>query len=150
MVAAPCSLWIACAPVRKRIVAGRSTRSLGVMQRVAIIVGALAVSSTCALATTQRTCGPWLEGRVIDRVGSPIAGASLTGEGDLSNADRDKLSTNADGSYRFFDIVRTNCPSPVVLTVTVSAKGYEPRSETRQRSGDGWFRFEHVLDRAAE
>jgi SUKH-4 immunity protein len=30
-VAAPCSQWIACSPVRKRIVAGRSTRSLAVM-----------------------------------------------------------------------------------------------------------------------
>jgi hypothetical protein len=31
-VAAPCSQWIACSPVRKRIVVGRSTQSLGSMR----------------------------------------------------------------------------------------------------------------------
>jgi hypothetical protein len=32
-VAAPCSQWIACSPVRSGIVAGRSTQSLGIMAR---------------------------------------------------------------------------------------------------------------------
>jgi len=120
------------------------------MQRSAIALGALAMLSTYAFATYIPPCGPWLEGRVTDRSGSPIADASLTIDGDLSSPDRDKLTTGADGAYRFFDVVRTKCPSPSVLTVTIAAKGYEPKSETRRRVEDGLFHFKHVLDRAAK
>ncbi len=113
-------------------------------------LGALAMLSTYTFASYIPPCGPWLEGQVVDRSGSPIAEASLSITGDLSSPDRDKLTTGADGAYRFFDVVRTKCPSPSVLTVTIAAKGYEPKSETRSRSEDGWFHFEHVLDRAAK
>ena len=119
------------------------------MRKVAIALS-IVVWSTCAEATTYPTCGPWLDGRVTDRSGSAIPGASLTVDGDLSSPDRDKLTAGADGSYRFFAVVRTKCPSPKVLTVTVAAKGYEPKSETRHLSEDGWFHFEHVLERAAK
>ena len=120
------------------------------MRNVAAAFGIIAVASTNALATTHKTCGPWLEGRVVDRAGSPVTNAKLSIEGDLSSPDRERPTTRADGSYHLFDSVRTKCPSPTVLTVTVSAKGYEPKSETRRRSDDGWFHFEHVLDQGAK
>jgi hypothetical protein len=44
-VAPPCSRWIVCSPVRKRVAAGRSTRSLGVMET------AIATLTVAALLT---------------------------------------------------------------------------------------------------
>ncbi len=49
-MAAPCSQWIACSPVRSGIVAGRSTRSLACMYildtaRIATFIGLAAVTS---------------------------------------------------------------------------------------------------------
>jgi hypothetical protein len=54
MVAAPCSQWIACSPVRRCTVAGRSTRSLAVMWKLLALVTALPLLSVGAECTKSQ------------------------------------------------------------------------------------------------
>jgi hypothetical protein len=119
------------------------------MCSIVVILGMVTASSNIVATTfAHPKCWPGLEGRVVDRGGRPIPGARIYFDGDLSSRDRDRPWTNADGTYRL--AVQTICPTPEPLTVTVQAKGYQPKAETRERSGDGRFRFEHVLERLQE
>ena len=117
------------------------------MRRVAVACCVFASFATAAFANSRPLCDPRLQGRVVDRAGRPIAGAKLVVEGDLSSPEREKPSTDAHGSYDLYiGAVVFKCPSPMELTVTVIADGYSPRTETKRRSDDGYFHFEHVLD----
>ena len=107
-----------------------------------------ATGSLRAMAYTIEDCGALLEGKVVDRAGSPVAGATINVAGDLSSPDRTRPWTGADGSFKLDQgVIRTKCPSPTSLTVAVSAKGFLPKSETRTEAADGWFHFDFVLDR---
>jgi hypothetical protein len=59
-VAAPCSQWIACSPVRKRIVAGRSTRSLDIMAENVGRLGAARNALARVGASLARPFSWWL------------------------------------------------------------------------------------------
>jgi hypothetical protein len=115
--------------------------------RIAVVALCIVAAwSSDVLARSYRQCRPPLEGRVLDGAGAPIPEATIFVAEDLSSPDRERPTTGADGTYHL-NSVEVKCPMPTSLTITISAKGYEPSTATRQAEG-GVFRFEHILNRA--
>jgi Family of unknown function (DUF6386) len=129
-VAAPCSQWIACSPVRKRIVQGRSTRSLAIMKtRVSTDTATIVLFDPACLRHRLHDDADWWS----------IPNSELA---EVNAGNAAFLNLGADGTYDL-EILANGLSSPgaeILVRNTsgrfflgagehVSSEGFEPEAE---------------------